>query len=87
MRDAWEALAERLDASRPWVRHRLEYAFASGWRVLAEETPLNDGSAPYDVYAYYICPVGGRVGERIPAGPNLHASPHAEVERLILVVA
>ena len=86
MRDAWEALAERLDVTRPWVRHRLEYVFRSGWCVVAEETPLTDGSAPYDVYAVYTCPVGGRVGERVPVGPNLHADPHGEVGRLILVV-
>lgn len=86
IRDAWEALAERR-GHRPWAPHRLEYKFRSGWTIVAEEIPLADGSTPYDVYAIYACPVGGRVGERIPAGPNLHVDPKPEISRLELVVA
>lgn len=84
-RDAWEALAERR-GQRPWAPHRLEYAYRSGWRIVAEEIPMDDGTEPYDVYAIYTCPVGGRVGERIPTGPNLHADPHPEIRRLERVV-
>ena len=87
IRDAWEVLAERRDPRRPWAPHRLEYKYLSGWTIVAEEIPLVDGSAPYDVYAIYTCPVGGRVGERIPAGPNLHVDPKPEIGRLVLVVA
>ena len=85
MRDAWEALAERR-SPHPWATRWLEYGFSHGWVVIAEEVPLIDGSVPYDVFALYTCPISGRVGNRIPAGPNLHDDPRAEVDRLIVLV-
>lgn len=85
-RDAWEALADRRGLV-PWVSARREVSAGAGWRIVAEEIPMADGSVPFDVYAIYTCPVGGRVGERIPAGPNLHGCPVQEIDRLLRVVA
>jgi hypothetical protein len=86
MRDAWEVLEERR-ASRPWVPARKEHRGSPGWEVVAEEFPLNDGPVPFDVRAVFTCPIGGTVGKRLPAGPNLHADPLPEIERLLSITA
>lgn len=63
-----------------WVAERRVSPVRAGWQAVAEQVEPPGGFAQWDVFALHDS------GARVPAGPNRHAKPDAEMDRLHRVI-
>jgi hypothetical protein len=70
-----------------WCAHRIERALSGQWFVIAEQVTLPDHTHPYDVWLELRNPLKNPDADpRVPLGPNLHAEPGKEMDRLAGVI-